>query len=292
MAPRPTVSVIMTVFNGEDFLPLAVDSIFGQTFGDLELIIVDDGSIDSTSMQLRALNDHRLRVIRNPVNKGLPAALNVGINAATGVFCAFLDHDDIALPNRLQRQVDYLQSRPAVGLLGSAVEAIDGSGKVLKTVKMPLASIAIRWMGLLQCPMRQSSLIGRTELVKRHLYSAQFPFYPDWDFIMRVARHTEVCNLTETLVQYRRHDTNMSKINRTGVDENGIDLAFREIQAELPDFPITRQEVADLRWVLFDAGKRAEKSLPMTRMALRRYARLKNAFDRKYARPSQAQSDR
>jgi glycosyltransferase involved in cell wall biosynthesis len=284
MAPRPTVSVIMPVFNGEEFLPLAIDSVLGQTFGDLELIIIDDGSTDGTPKQLRAINDHRLRVIRNAANKGLPGALNVGINVATGVFCAFLDQDDIALSTRLQYQVNYLQSHPAVGLLGSAVEAIDGSGKVLKTVKMPQDAIAIRWMGLLECPMRQSSLIGRTELVKRHLYSAEFAFYPDWDFIMRVARDSEVCNLPETLVQYRRHNTNMSKINRARVDETGIDLALREIRAELPDFLITRQEVADLRWVLFGAGRRAEKSLPMTRQALRRYKELHQAFDRKHAR--------
>jgi glycosyltransferase involved in cell wall biosynthesis len=283
MAPRPTVSVIMPVFNGEEFLPLAVDSILGETFDALELIIIDDGSTDSTPVQLQSIKDDRLRVIRNPANQGLPAALNVGINAATGVFCAFLDQDDIALPTRLQCQVDYLQSHPAVGLLGSAVEAIDGSGKVLKTVKMPQDSIAIRWMGLLECPMRQSSLIGTTDVVKRHLYSTHFPFHPDWDFIMRVARDTEVWNLPETLVQYRRHNTNMSKVDRARVDETGIDLAVREIRAELPDFPITRQEVADLRWVLFGAGQRAKKSLPMTRQALRRYSELHQAFDRKHA---------
>ena len=286
MAPRPTVSVIMTVLNGEDFLPLAVDSILRQTFGDLELIVVDDGSTDSTPMQLRTIGDRRVRVIWNAANKGLPAALNIGIEAATGVFTAFLDHDDIALPFRLGCQINYLQSHPTIGMVGSAVEAIDGSGKVLKTVKMPRDSIAIRWMGLLECPMRQSSLMGRTELVKRQLFSAQFPFYPDWDFIMRVARDTEVSNLPEMLVQYRRHNTNMSKINRARVDENGIDLALREIRAELPDFPITRQEIADLRWVLFGAGQRTEKSLAMTRMVLRRYTQLQHAFNRKHAQLS------
>lgn len=282
MTPRPTVSVILTVFNGENFLPLAVESVLGQTFADFELIIVDDGSTDGTPDQLRAVDDPRLRVIRNSVNKGLPAALNIGIDAATAVYCAFLDHDDIALPTRLQCQVDYLQSHPATGMIGSAIEAIDDSGNVLKTIKMPLDSIAVRWMGLLDCPMRQSSLFGRTEVVMRHRYSTDFPFYPDWDFVMRVARDTGVCNLPEALVQYRRHNTNMSALNRAAMNQAGIEIALREIRAELPNFPITRSEVADLRWVLRGEGERAEKSLATTRSALKRYRELTQAFQRKY----------
>jgi glycosyltransferase involved in cell wall biosynthesis len=284
MAVPPTVSVIITVFNGEKFLPLAVESILRQSFSDFELIIVDDGSTDSTPLQLGAINDHRVRIIRNGENQGLPAALNIGINAAAGVFCAFLDHDDIALPTRLECQVDFLRSHPPVGLIGSAVELIDASGKGLTRIKMPQDSVAIRWIGLLECPMRQSTLFGRTEVIKRHLYSAQFLFYPDWDFIMRMARDTEVYNLPQTLAQYRRHGTNMSKVNRAQLDEDGIDLALREIRAALPDFPISRDEVAQLRCVLFSAGQRSKKSLAMTRWALTQYGELHKAFGDKYLR--------
>jgi len=284
MPERPTVSVILTVFNGEQFLPLAIESILGQTFQDFELIIVDDGSTDSSATQLRGINDARVRVIRNPANQGQPAALKIGINAAIGGFCALHEQDDISLPARLERQGAYLGSHPGVGMVGSAVEDIDASGKVLKTAKMPEDFIAIRWMGLLECPMRQPTLCGRTELMQQHICSAESSYYHDWDFIMRVARESEVYNLPETLVQYRRHSTNTSKLYKAQFDEIGIDIALREIRAGFPDFPISRDEVANMRWVLFGAGQRAGKSLAMTRRVLSQYRELQQAFQNKYQR--------
>src|ERR1700759_5681453 len=112
MLPAPTVSVIITVFNGERFLPLALASIFQQSFSDLELIVVDDGSNDRTGEQLRSIRDPRLHVIRNSKALGPGGARNVGIEAARGAFCAFLDHDDVAMPFRLERQLAFLESNP------------------------------------------------------------------------------------------------------------------------------------------------------------------------------------
>lgn len=283
MTRAPAVSVIVTVLNGGEFLPIALNSILAQTFSDFELIIVDDGSTDSTPAQLKAIDDPRLRVIRNPKNLGLPGARNVGIEAANGAYCAFLDHDDVALPFRLQRQMEFLQSNHAVGLVGSAVETIDAAGTRLAAIPMPQSSLAIRWMGLLDCPMRQSTLMGRTEVVKRHLYDTKFASYSDWDFVMRVSRKTEVRNLPEILVQYRRHNTNMSTVYRARLNETGVDIALREIYSELPDFPITRHEVAELRRVLFETSDGTQKrTLDTTRQALQRYISLKEAFRQKH----------
>jgi len=293
MTRAPAVSVIVTVLNGGEFLPIAVDSILGQTFPDFELIVVDDGSTDDTPGQLKAVEDRRLRVIRNPKNLGLPGARNVGIEAVSGAYCAFLDHDDVALPSRLQRQFEFLQSNPAVGLVGSAVETIDAAGTKLATIVMPQTPLDIRWMGLLDCPMRQSTLMGRTELVKRHLYDTKFLSYSDWDFVMRVSRETEVRNLSETLVHYRRHNTNMSTVYRARLNQAGVDIALREIRAELPHFTISRHEIAELRRVLFEATDAPQKrTLDATRRALQSYTGLNKAFREKYptsnARPEGA----
>ncbi|MFL6515024.1 MAG: glycosyltransferase family 2 protein [Chthoniobacterales bacterium] len=282
MVATPLVSVIINFFNGEVFLPLAVDSILQQSFSDFELIIVDDASTDRTREQLESIKDPRVRVIRNDQNLGPGGARNVGIDAAGGVFCAFLDHDDVALPFRLHRQVTFLQSNPSVGLVGSAIEVIDAAGKKLATIKMPEAPLAIQWMGLLDCPMRQSSLMGRTEVVKRHRY-ADLPNYSDWDFVMRVAREAEVRNLPDTFIQYRRHATNITKLFGVRLDDIGIDLALREIRTELPEFAISRHEVAELRAVLFGTQHGAEKkSLEISKRALERYLDLENAFRQKH----------
>ncbi|MGZ4982689.1 MAG: glycosyltransferase family 2 protein [Chthoniobacterales bacterium] len=277
----PAVSFLVTVFNGEDFLSLGLDSISRQSFSDFELIVVDDGSTDSTPLQLEANSDPRLRVIRNQRNLGIPASRNIAIDAAKGRYCAFLSHDDIALPERLARQVEFLENNKAIGLIGSAVEMIDAEGKNRGVAQMPENSTAIRWMGLLECPMRQSTLMGRTEIVRQHKYDARFPSYSDWDFVMRVARVSEVRNLPEVLVQYRRHSTNASSIHRARLDEAGADIALREILRELPDFPITREQVLQLRSVLLGAGN-VEKSLSTTREALERYLDLSEAFRNKH----------
>jgi glycosyltransferase involved in cell wall biosynthesis len=295
MTRAPAVSVIITVLNGGEFLPIALESVLGQTFSDFELIVVDDGSTDSTPAQLNAVDDPRLRVIRNLKNLGLPGARNVGIEAAYGTYCAFLDHDDVALPSRLQRQFEFLQTNHAVGLVGSAVETIDAAGTKLATIVMPQTPLDIRWMGLLDCPMRQSTLMGRTEVVKRHRYDTKFLSYSDWDFVMRVSRKTEVRNLPETLVQYRRHYTNMSTVYRARLNETGVDIALREIRAELPEFAINRHEIAELRRVLFETTDGPQKrTLDATRQALQRYIDLNKAFREKHptsnARPEKVES--
>ncbi|MDQ6623233.1 MAG: glycosyltransferase family 2 protein [Verrucomicrobiota bacterium] len=277
----PAVSVLVTVFNGEDFLSLGLDSISRQNFSDFELVVVDDGSTDATPLQLEANSDPRLRVIRNQRNLGIPLSRNIAIDAAKGCYCAFLSHDDIALPERLARQVEFLEKNKAIGLIGSAIETIDAEGKSRGVTQMPETSTAIRWMGLLECPMRQSALIGRTEIVRQHIYDPRFPSYSDWDFVMRVARHSEVRNLPEVLVQYRRHRTNTSTVHRARLDEAGADIALREILRELPDFPITREQVWQLRSVLLGAGDR-KKSLSTTREALECYLDLSDAFRKKH----------
>ena len=275
-----TVSVLVNVYNGEDFLSLSIESIFSQTFSDFELVIVNDGSTDGTAQILDSIDDSRLRVVVNERNRGIPFSRNVAIDAASGKYIAFLSHDDIALPERLARQVQYLDENPAIDLIGSAVEVIDGKGKVQKTIQMPESAVAIRWLGLMECPMRQSSLMGRSEMVKRHRYDEHFQSYSDWDFIMRVARDSEVQNLPEVLVQYRRHTTNTSSVHRARLDHMGIDIACREIRKELPDFSITPEEVAEMRQVA--AGAAGKKSLALTRRALERYLDLSEAFRAKY----------
>jgi hypothetical protein len=123
--------------------------------------------------------------------------------------------------------------------------------------------------------------MARTEIVRRHRYDPRFPSYSDWDFVMRVARATEVRNLPEVLVQYRRHKTNTSTVHRARLDEAGADIALREILRELPDFPISREQVWQLRSVLLGAGDR-KKSLSTTREALERYLDLSEAFRNKH----------
>ena len=104
----------MPVYNGEKYLAEAIESILTQTFADFEFVIVDDGSQDGSAAIIRdyAKRDERIRVIRHERNQGVTTARNSGIAASRGEFIAAMDHDDISLPQRLEKQVDFLQSHP------------------------------------------------------------------------------------------------------------------------------------------------------------------------------------
>ncbi len=115
------VSVVMAVYNGEDYVREAVDSILGQSYRHFEFIIVNDGSTDGTASILDAVDDGRVQVIHLPENGGAAEALNRGIAAARGRWIAIQDADDISLPIRLEQQLHYLRSDPCVSALGSMI---------------------------------------------------------------------------------------------------------------------------------------------------------------------------
>ena len=124
MADRPSVSVLMPIHNGEPTLTEAVESVLAQTFGDFELIAVDDGSTDSSLAKLQsfARGDPRVRILSRP-NTGIAGALNDSIQQARGEFLVRMDADDIALPQRFEKQVAYFRAHPDCVLVGSRVLA-------------------------------------------------------------------------------------------------------------------------------------------------------------------------
>src|SRR5436305_9543595 len=129
MDDRPQVSVLMPVYNAIRYIGVAVDSVLSQTFSDFEFIIVDDGSTDGSAEILReyAGRDPRIRLISRP-NTGLGFALNEALAVARAPFIARMDADDECLPERFEKQIQYLRNHPECVLLGSRVLWIDSDG--------------------------------------------------------------------------------------------------------------------------------------------------------------------
>jgi hypothetical protein len=204
----PTVSVVMSVFNGERFLAEAIESILNQTFGNFEFIIIDDGSSDGTAGLLSHYQgiDPRVVVHHQP-NKGLIASLNTGCGMARGRYIARIDDDDIAFPERLERQVRYLDQNPQIALLGSSFNNIDVAGKLLSTWVLPTGDQTIkkRLFGRRDVPFCHVTLAFRTEVVHAIKgYRAAFVAAEDYDFWLRIAERWEVANLPESLTNVRR----------------------------------------------------------------------------------------
>ena len=199
----PAVSVLMGVWNGAPRVREAVESVLGQTMGDLELIVIDDGSTDGTPAILESFGDPRLRVEQRG-RGGLTSALNRALTLARAPLLARLDADDVAVPERLARQRAFLDAHPDVGLLGSAAREVDPSGRDIRTVRPPTDDAALRRALIRSNPFVHSSMMMRraaVDLVKG--YDPSFPVAQDYDLWMRVSRVTRMANLAEPLVVRR-----------------------------------------------------------------------------------------
>ncbi len=191
----------MAARNAERFLQQAVDSVLTQTVSDLELLVVDDASTDSTPSLLASVRDARLRVLRLERPGGPFVAANRGLAEARGDFIARLDADDVCLPNRLARQLAFLDGHPSVGLVGSGCSTVDEAGRPLGHWRMPASDGAIRWRCLFAPPFLHSSVVWRAALGFR--YDASLEVAGDYELWTRALALTRAANLEEPLVTYR-----------------------------------------------------------------------------------------
>ena len=248
------VSVLMSVYNGERYLREAVESILNQTFTDFEFIIIEDGSTDATPRILRSYSDSRIVLVDNQENLGLTRSLNEGLVLAQGEYVARMDADDISLPHRLEKQVAFLERHPKVGIVGSACQVVDASGRRQGLNHAPTRDLQIRWVSLLNNPFWHPTVIMRRDVLLRNglSYDEAFQTAQDYDLWTRMLKCTYGANLIEPLVRYRLCD-GITITHREAQLRNHDTIALRTIQEELPGFAITFEQVGQLR-ALFVGG--------------------------------------
>lgn len=206
---NPKVTVLMSVYNGEKYLGEAIDSIVQQTFTDFEFIIINDGSTDGTIQILKSYNDPRIVVI-NQFNAGLTKSLNKGIDLARGKYIARMDSDDISLPERLKKQVDFMETNAEVGVCGTWVSAFKPDCSVVW--RYPVEPEIIRSFLLFWVPLAHPSVIFRRSLLveKKLFYSEEFIYAQDYEFWHRCAENSPLANLPEVLLKYRLSSESVS----------------------------------------------------------------------------------
>jgi glycosyltransferase involved in cell wall biosynthesis len=224
----PTVSVIMPVFNARRYVAAAVESVLGQTFGDFEFCIVDDGSTDGTDRILRkyADRDARIRLNRRP-NTGLVGALNDTIKMARGELLARMDGDDVCLPDRLERQVAFLRAHPDHVAVGAQVETIDPYGCDLFRLehKTDHADVDAELMAGRGFAMVHPSVMMRRAAVERvGGYDPKWDYAEDLCLFLKLAEVGKVANLPDVLLKYRQHyeSVNHTKHDRQRALRRGI----------------------------------------------------------------------
>jgi hypothetical protein len=232
MGALPLLSVVTTVFNGEAHLAEAIESVLDQTFPDFELILVDDGSRDQTSAIIQdfAARDARIRFV-NLAHVGRVEALNTGCRMARGEYLAIQDADDVALPERFESQMNFLQQHQEVALLGAGVHKITSDGQKFATVIFPTRNEEIKENLLMQgCLAHSTTVMLRCAVVEVGGYRRAFPPAEDYDLWLRLAERYEVANLPQVLVNYRVHS---QQVSRTQLVKHAIATLGAQVAARL-----------------------------------------------------------
>lgn len=207
MSSQPVVTIVMAARNAERYLSETMDSLLAQTFSAWELIAIDDGSTDTTRdiLQRYAANEPRIHIIEQ-AGAGLAASLNNGIAAAQGKYIARIDADDIAMPQRLEKQVAWLEAHPNVDVLGSAALYLADGVRTTIAIHVPSEPAQIeRAMQRGNC-MIHPAVMMRSEAVRAAGgYRSCFVAAQDYDLWLRMLERGQLANLAEPLIYYRFH---------------------------------------------------------------------------------------
>ncbi|MEM6700077.1 MAG: glycosyltransferase, partial [Bacteroidota bacterium] len=211
----PLISVLTPAYNREKYIGEAIESVQAQAIEDWEMLIIDDGSTDKTIEIVKAYQseDQRIILLQNPENLGISATRNHGLQHIKGKYIAMLDSDDVFLPNKFQKQIDFLEAHPEIGVLGAWAKLIGFEGHQFAPEEK---DTQLRARSLYRCPLVHSSSIIRASVIEAGniRYNENYPASNDYDFWVKALQYTQFHNLPEYLVLYRRHDQNISTTNR------------------------------------------------------------------------------
>lgn len=212
------VSVILPTYNCGHFLPDSLGSVLSQTYNFYEIIVIDDGSTDDTKEVLNPFMQ-KIKYIHLEQNRGLPTARNIGIQAAQGKYIAFLDADDLWLPEKLQTDMEYFDKHPDVGMVYSKHTNIDENGVVLDEgikKRLPSGNIFIRLFSEQNFIVPSSVVVRKDVFATTGLFDEQLFNCQDWDMWLRIAFYFKVAGINKPLVKYRHNPRSLSK-NRNNV---------------------------------------------------------------------------
>lgn len=209
------VSVVIPAYNGESYIKESIQSILDQSFSDFELIVVDDASTDATRDVIFSIKDERIRYLRHEENRGTAAATCTGLDAASGKYIALLDQDDIALPQRLEMQVRFMNGQPRIAISGSQMQCFGATGE---KISVPLADgdIKANLLPGVHNLVNPTIMIRRDFMLKKGLrWKSENGIAFDLGlFVDAMLCGAKFANLPDALVNYRIHENQQTTINK------------------------------------------------------------------------------
>jgi len=204
------VTILMPVYNGQEFLGETIDSVLSQTFTDFSFLIINDGSTDATEDIIKSYKDSRIVYVENEINIGYIRTLNRGLEMIDSEFIARMDADDLWVPTKLEKQIKLLDEKPEVGICGTSIRKF---GVVEGDFIFPVDNDGLRVGFLFFCKMSHPSVVFRTSFLKETGLRYRVDYHPAEDYKMWVDSIDRTCiwNIPEILVFYRQHPSQVTK---------------------------------------------------------------------------------
>jgi glycosyltransferase involved in cell wall biosynthesis len=239
---NPKVTVLMPAYNAARYIDEAITSILTQTFTDFELLIINDGSTDETLDIIQSFNDPRIVVI-NQQNKGIAAALNIGLSFAQAPYIARFDADDVCYPTRLKIQYDFITTYPEYSVIGTAADYVDAEGHFIFT-HHPVGHLneEIQQLKYSVCPFIHSSVFYKKDvIVNNGSYNEYAYTFEDHFLWVNILKNEKACNLSQALIKVRLNPESIT------IDEKWHTRKFRSIKnSTLKNCRITEAEGSEL----------------------------------------------
>jgi glycosyltransferase involved in cell wall biosynthesis len=230
----PLISVVLPVYNAELYITDTINSILNQTYTNFELIIINDGSNDNSEACILQFQDQRIKYFKNEKNLKLIQTLNLGLNLAKGKYIARIDADDIALPKRFEKQIDFLEKNSEYGIVGSFAETFGSEYKKLTFVQ---EDVDIRYAFLTHNPFVHSSVIIRNQILTENKLGFDLTqlHVEDYALWIKLLKFSKGKILPEILIKYRIHENQISLIHNNTQVINTEKIQKKYLLSLLPE---------------------------------------------------------
>jgi len=269
---KKLVSVVMPVYNSQIFVKEAIESILNQTYKEIELIIINDGSTDKSDLIIKEFNDPRIRYVNNSINKGIVSSINEGLLLSKGKYIARMDADDIALPTRLAKQVNFLETHADVKLCGTTAMAINKDGKQIVKLNRPVKHNEIKAFNLFRNAFIHPTIMANANLIRQIAFTEDYKYAEDYFTFSQFTMNYKVANLKEPLLLYRLHEDSITSTKNKEMIESELktiayllSFLFEVVELEMaqthhsllrpPAIPFSIENIHSHLYQIFEANK-------------------------------------
>lgn len=256
----PLVTVLMPVYNVEDYIIESLSSIINQTYRNLEILVINDASIDRTLEKVQSFNDERIRIINNEQNKGIPYTRNVGLKEAHGKYIALMDSDDISYPERIEKQVQFMESNLDIDVVGTFYQVFGGTlngGIFKRKVKSKyITPLDLKIKFLFNCAIHNPTSMLRKDTINKYelRYNTDYFVVQDYDLFVQISKFGKLAILPEVLYKYRVGHSNITKksLQTKVLNRRKIISAIHNDILKFYGFTFTEEELETYNLLFFD----------------------------------------